>query len=211
MTASSALSIEQSGNRSVGRIGACQHVCRRCTDLLRIAIGLARQVHDPRVTFRNQVIAGPIAARAMQSEAGNSDIDKVLTQRLARRCIDREFLQYPRRLIDHDYVAPFDNCSERRPPARRRVVESDAALIAVDRHKPERFAVDERRAPGASIVASSRPLDLDDVGTHVAEQHGTVWTRDRARQVKDPDAVEQIEAKAQSADRQRVNTLGRCS
>ena len=45
----------------------------------------------------------------------------------------------------------------------------------------------------AQVVAAPGPLDLDDVGAEVGEQHGAVGAGDDPREVEDPDAVEHQE------------------
>src|SRR5690606_16407535 len=77
-----------------------------------------------------------------------------------------------------------------------RGVERDAALVAVDREVPKRLAVEERRSPGPAVVAGPGPLDLDDLGAHVGEQHRAVGTRDRGGEVEDAHALEQGERRA---------------
>ena len=63
-------------------------------------------------------------------------------------------------------------------------IERDALLVAVDAQEIRALAVDERRSPGARVVAAARMLDLDDPRAHVGEQHRAVRARQHARQVQ---------------------------
>ena len=69
-------------------------------------------------------------------------------------------------------------------------VDRDAALAAVHAHEVRRLAAREGRAPGAGLVALAGPLDLDDLGAEVGQQHRAVRPRQHAGQVEDADAGE---------------------
>ena len=80
-------------------------------------------------------------------------------------------------------------------------VDRDAALAAVDRGEVGADPAAERRAPGAGVVAGAGPLDLDDLGPEVGEQHRRVGAREDAREVEHPHPGEgrEIGARAPSA------------
>ena len=71
--------------------------------------------------------------------------------------------------LDHDVGARAQLARERagRPASRRS--SDDRALVAVEAQVVGRALVDERRPPGARVVAAVRALDLDHVGAEVAE------------------------------------------
>src|SRR5262249_48366945 len=69
-------------------------------------------------------------------------------------------------------------------------VQREAALVAVHAHEGRALVAPERRRPGAGIVAASRPLDLDDVGTHVAEDLRAEWSGDVLGEIDDDDSLE---------------------
>ena len=50
--------------------------------------------------------------------------------------------------------------------------------------------VEERRPPGARVVALARLFDLDDARAHVGEQHRAVRAGQHAREVENGDSVE---------------------
>ena len=56
--------------------------------------------------------------------------------------------------------------------------------------KGRRGAVAERRAPAARVVARARPLDLDDVGAHVAEDLAAERAGEVLTELDDGDAVQ---------------------
>ena len=66
-------------------------------------------------------------------------------------------------------------------------VEADAALVAVADQEEGRHAGIAPRPGLARGVARGR-LDLDDIGAHVAQQHGAVGAEQHGGEVEDPDA-----------------------
>ena len=84
------------------------------------------------------------------------------------------------------------SCSTPRPRSAA-VVERDALLVAVDAQEPQRIRRRGTAAPTRGSRRRVRPLDLHDLGAHVAEQHGRIGARDRRRQIDDPDAGQEIE------------------
>jgi len=75
----------------------------------------------------------------------------------------------------HEDVGLVDEPPEPGEPVGITEIEDDRALAPIDRVKRHRRAVDERRSPGAGIVAAPRLLDLDHLGAEIAEdlaRHG---------------------------------------
>src|SRR5262249_52450050 len=71
------------------------------------------------------------------------------------------------------------------------VVRGDWVVGAVERgeDRGERGGA-SRAAPVAEIVAPSRPLELDDVGAEVAQEHGAAGAGEDAREVEDADPLQ---------------------
>ena len=58
-------------------------------------------------------------------------------------------------------------------------------------HGPEEMvSVDFGLPPGANRVGGAGRLDLDDLGTHIAEQSRGEWTGDECADFQHPDTVE---------------------
>src|ERR1017187_3418457 len=107
-----------------------------------------------------------------------------------RLIVQPELLEDARpEVLDHD-VSLGDQAVEQAPPFRGLEIERDAFLVAVDAQEVHAFPVDERRTPGARVVALVRLLDLDDARPHVREEHRAVRPGQYAGQVEHRDAVE---------------------
>ena len=65
---------------------------------------------------------------------------------------------------------------------------STLRLLRLTRKKVGAFALEERRAPTARLIARFRSLDLDHVGPEIAEHHRAVRSRERLRHVDDFDS-----------------------
>jgi hypothetical protein len=69
-------------------------------------------------------------------------------------------------------------------------VEGHRALVAVEGQVVGGALVDERRTPGARVVAAVGPLDLDHLGAQIAERHGAQRPGQDAREVGHEDPVQ---------------------
>src|SRR5262249_47708462 len=74
---------------------------------------------------------------------------------------------------------------EEAEPFRLRQVEGDAPLVAVAGEVVRAERAEERRPPGAGVVAGAGALDLDDVRPEVAEQLPAEGAGQRPRGVED--------------------------
>ena len=110
--------------------------------------------------------------------------------RSERVVIEAELRQRSRTEVLDDHVALRDQLLEQPPSLRVLEVDGDAFLVAIDAQEVRAFAFEERRAPGARIVAFARLFDLDHARAHVGQQHRAVGTREDAREVEHGDAVE---------------------
>ena len=68
-------------------------------------------------------------------------------------------------------------------------VERDRSLVAIPDQERRAFAAD-KRGHRARIVAPVGPLDLDDIGTVVAEQHRAIRSGQMARKVHDSNSIQ---------------------
>ena len=99
-------------------------------------------------------------------------------------------LQRARAEVLHHDVGLLDEIEEQLAAARPTQVQRDGSLVA-GVHRPEHVVpVDFGLAPGAQRVRCARWLDLDDVGTHVAEQPAGERPGDQGAQLEHPDAVQ---------------------
>ena len=87
-------------------------------------------------------------------------------------------------VLDQD-VGCFDQAPERLLGGGVFQVERDRTLVAVYGEVVNRFGLDEGRSPVAGIVASPGDLDLDDVGSQVAQHHRAIGPHHDPGQVDD--------------------------
>jgi len=81
--------------------------------------------------------------------------------RTDRLFVDVEALGRPRAVVLEEDVGLAREVVQRLPSGVALEVEFDALLAVVDRPEVRRFAVDERRARVAIVVADAGPLDFD--------------------------------------------------
>lgn len=68
-------------------------------------------------------------------------------------------------------------------------IDDDAALVAVDGHEGRRLT-GQMGSARAHLVAVTGPLDLDDIGAEVAEEHGAVRPGELTGEIENTQAVE---------------------
>ena len=185
---------KESRDHREGRILSGQHVGCGRTDLLRLAVGFARQIHYAGVAFGDQVVTGPVGALAGETEPAYGDVYEIRLDRPEGLWIDAELCRDSGRLIHHDHVTPGREFTQNLQTFWLRVIQAQAPLISVHAQEPERFSVEEWWSPGARVIADPRTLDLEDLGAHVGEQHRRKWTCDRGGKIEDADSREKIEA-----------------
>jgi hypothetical protein len=88
-----------------------------------------------------------------------------------RVVIEFEPSHHARTEVLDDDVRRQRECPRRRATLAARQVEDDGALVAVEGEEVRGVVADERRPPGAGVVAAVRSLDLDHVRAEVAQQH----------------------------------------
>jgi hypothetical protein len=117
-----------------------------------------------------------LALRAVLAEAGDRTVDERRLQPAQRRRIETVLRERTDlEILDHD-IALLRDGADQLLALDGRDVDGDGSLAAIDREEiaalPGGVALaipKKRRTPGARIVASARPLDLDDVGAEVGE------------------------------------------
>jgi hypothetical protein len=171
------------------RVQAAHHVDERGADLQRPPVRLAGDRHQPAHRLQQQVVAGqrrrPLA-RAERADRAVHDA-RVGARDVVVAQPEPVGGARPERL-DHD-VGAIAQLAREREIGRVLEVEDDRALVAVEAQVVGRALLDERRPPGARVVAAVGPLDLDDVGPEVAQRHRAQRPGEHAREVGDEDAV----------------------
>jgi hypothetical protein len=161
----------------------------RHADLGRAGLREPGDVHQPRLTLDHHVVAGFVPARPGGAVAGNRTVDQPRVQLARAIRTESEPLERARpEVLDH-HVGGAEKLREERPSVGRLEIDRHALLVAIDAEEVRAPAADER-APGSRIVAVPRILDLDHLGTHVAQQHGAEGTGEHAGEVDDLEAAQ---------------------
>src|SRR3546814_6554911 len=74
-------------------IDASEDVGEGDADLLRFALGIAGQVHDPAHTLDHEIVAGAGGIGAVLAETGDRAIDETRVQRRKARIVEPVFLE----------------------------------------------------------------------------------------------------------------------
>ena len=165
------LAVEQRG-ANAPRYGDAGGVVgyRRGGDEARHAVlYLALSRHKPGHCLNYQIVAGTVAVRSAASERGVIAVDEARVDGGQRFVVYAQLGGNVRAGVDDHRVNVGNHLVDYRHALRRRHIERQAALAAIQRHiglglfgdelerKPPRFAFER--------------LYLDDVGAHVGEQH----------------------------------------
>ena len=138
-------------------------------------MGFTRDRHPPTLGLHHEVVAG---ARARRAEAGDGAPDEPRVPREHRGSAEPPTLERAWTEVLHHHIRLSDQTLDQRPVLRAIQVRRDAEFVAVDREEIGALtALVEGRSPSACVVAGLRTLDLDHIGTQIAEDH----RRERSR------------------------------
>ena len=140
--------------------------------LRRIAGGSDRP-HRPGHRLDEEVLARPIAVRAVLAVAGDLGVDQARVDRVQLLPADAEPLGRADAVVLDEDVARPDKIEDGGETVRMLEVERDRALVPVEAEEGRRLAADpERPEPVRPVVlAGARRLELDDVCSEIAEAH----------------------------------------
>ena len=150
--------------------------------------GKAGNRHQAAHPLGHEVEAAPVAIRAGAAEPGDAGIHQPgidLRQRLVAQT--QAVHDAGPEVLRHD-VRRLRHAPEHRLALVRAQVQGDAALVAVQRQEAAGDVVGQARTHAPRVVAGAGPLDLDDVGAHVGQQHGAHGAGHDLRQVQHFDA-----------------------
>ncbi len=161
----------------------------------RRAIGLAGEAHQAAVRLQREIVGAHVRKGTFLAVGIELAVDHAGIDRAQRLVAQAEALHRARAKIVDDDVAAFRHAQRSGPAGVRRKVDADAALVAVEGNKRGAGALGVAgrvvgHAEIARFVAAARFLDLDDVGTEVAQHLRGGRRREDAREVEDADAVE---------------------
>ena len=190
LAAAGALRIEDGGQQRDRRLQPHRAVGQRDRRVARLGATLLREQRGDADGPLNQVVVRGLAGvRAVFAVTEGADVDDLRIHRRHRVVTQAE----PRHRLRADVV-------DQRIATRRQTqagiaalglleVEDDRALVAVQVHRHRAHAGVAHRADGAQVVAGRR-LDLDDVGTQVAERLRGVRPHHHGGQVENAQAVQ---------------------
>src|SRR5581483_5815356 len=142
----------------------------------RRSVGLAGDAHHAAHALDHEIVARPLAVRAGLAETGHRAIDDArieLAYIVVAEPVAREVAVL---VILDQHVGALRQLARDRLSLRHRDVQRHRFLAAIGGAEIGRVAriasvaaLDPRRAEGARIVAASRPLELDHLGTQIGE------------------------------------------
>jgi len=176
---------ERTQDRDRG-ILARDHVRERDPNLHRLATGLAGDRHPAAFCLDYKVITEPFALGA---EAGDGAPHQLRPIGKRPRRIQAVTRQCPAAEVVHDHVGVEHQLGDHLPVSLRREVGGDAQLVAIDAEIVGAFPpCVEGRPPSPGVIPGARTLDLDDIGTQIAEHHGAERTSEHACQIEHTEA-----------------------
>ena len=155
----------------------------------RTTIGFSGNFHQPAHRLGDHIEAGFVRQRAGAPETGYARQDQPWIDAVQGIPVETHFLQCARHIIFDQHIGLAQQIPEYVLALVRPEVQGQAALVAVKDHGVERFAFNERCVT-AAVLAAARRLNLDDIGSHVAQQHRAVRPGDIARYVQHADAIQ---------------------
>ena len=150
---------------------------------------LAGHAHDAAHGLQRQIEAGLARARSFLAEGGDGAVHEIGLCLAQRRMVEAKTRHDAGSVVlEHD-LRGGDEVARPLVVARILEIERDRALVAVHRGEVLAVAVLQRR-PLPHGIAAIRVLDLDDVRTHVREQHAAEGARRDAAELHNSYACE---------------------
>src|SRR5215469_3795516 len=141
----------------------------------RASVGLTGETHHSGLSLREDVVTrlprlGP--GEAVPRNRAINQARMFRTQSL--RINAAPFQRLDRRLIAHEHIRASEQAMEDLAALGLIVIESDRALIPIGRKKVSRLRANEGRPPGAGLVTDAGSLQLNHVGSEIAQQHRAI-------------------------------------
>src|SRR5215470_3442338 len=183
------LTLDQPGQRADGRPHTRAVVEYGGADARGWSTVVAVHHHEPGEGLHHGLVAGLELERARAAEGPYRAVDEPREALGERLGAESHLLEGAgTEILDEDVGAP-DQLQQPLDVGGLLEIEGDAALVGVDGEEARRNALPEGRAPAARVVTLG-PLDLDDVGAHVAEDLRGDGPGQILRDLDDADAVE---------------------
>src|SRR5688500_13427836 len=148
--------------------------------LHRRSVALAGHRHPPALSLHDEVVAGTFASG---SKAGDRAPDERRFLRAELLVAEVAALERPGTVILDDDVSLSGETLDELAVRREVKVGGNAQLVSVDAEEVGAFAaVIERWSPPSGLVPRAGSLDLDDVGSEIAQHHSTDWTSQHPRE-----------------------------
>ena len=170
-----------------------EQIADRDARLLRRSFGLAGDAHHSRHALDEEIVSGALRVRAGLSEACHRAIDQPRIERFQALVIEAELPQPPDLEILDQYVGARREPAHDLAPVLGGEISDDRAFSPIAGMEigggALAFRLDERRSPGARLVALGA-LDLDDVGAEIGERLPGGGACEHAREFENAQARE---------------------
>src|SRR5215510_7326285 len=183
------LALDQPGQRADGRPHTRAVVEHGGADPRGWPAVVAVHHHEPGEGLHHGLVAGLELERARAAEGPYRAVDEPREALGERLGAEPHLLEGAGTEVLNEDVGAPDQLQQPLDVGGLLEIEGDAALVRVDGEEARRDALPEGRAPAARVVTLG-PLDLDDVGAHVAEDLRGDGAGQILRDLDDGDAVE---------------------
>ena len=188
-------------------VHAGRQVGDRHSDFQRRAVRLAGHAHQPAHPLGKEIIAAAPGIGAILPEPGDRAVDDCRVERGDAGVIEPVLRQAPDLEILHQHVRLCGKAADQSRAFGVGQVDRGGALVAVGAQVIGAFQrivaaigqLEERRTPGAGIVAPPGLLHLEHVGAEIGEDLGRPRPGEDPRKVQHPDPVERARALAHHA------------
>src|SRR5687767_3941135 len=154
-----------------------------------LTIRKAGDIHQPGFTLNDDVVAGTLRSRTVLSVAADRAIHQPGVDRGDLLIAEPERRQAAGAKVLHQHIRRLNQPLEDVATRSGLQVERDTLLASVDGAEIRARSLDQWW-PRPRFVAVPGLLDLQDLGSHVAEQHGAERTGENACQIDDADALQ---------------------
>ena len=152
--------------------------------LRRRAAGEPGDTHQPAHPLGHQVEPAPIAVRPAPAKTRDAGVDESRVDLRQLIVTQPQPVHHPRTEVLRHNVRRLHHATKHTLALIRAQIQRNAPLVSVQRQKAggEPVLIPTPHAP--RVVPAARPLDLDNVGAHIGQQHRAHRPRHNLRQIQ---------------------------
>src|SRR5437762_1443330 len=186
------VALAQGGDDAERGPHARPHVDDRRSDPRRLLAGMTVDRHQAAVRLHQRIVAGQVAEGPPGPERRHRAVDDPRIQSCRAREVEPEFVDGSRPQALDEHVGAAHQPSQHLEATWRLEIEGEAFLVAIQRNERRALAAPVGRRPRPRVVPPTGSLDLDDLGSHVAEDLRAERAGDVLGQIGNDDAFEGV-------------------